>query len=250
MLAGTGLSEEAWNGNVSGSDDLAFKFGKLVNDRAETGKKLRTTAPRAAVTSRSSVKSQKNIRVFQRRGTDVKGGDSFSSKYKPDTPQERSAVLERVMEETPTGHEDFGEWFLRWLALVSQTEIARGKPLVVMTRAPSELKVELVMQTATLADKFPVIREITDTWKHSGRNFSTPGHSHKSMPSEVGVGSAESVASDPGPSISMVSGWSSLRLPAVGLVQGQRKRQTLTLLVERQRQANHDTRQIWPARQG
>ena len=93
--------------------------------------------------------------------------------------------LERMTEETPTSNEDFRDWFLRWLDLFSHTEITRPKAAddikcgVVWKRAPKELKGHLVMQTVTVENKFPLMREIVDTESHWRRNFDVPGPSHR-----------------------------------------------------------------------
>ena len=103
-------------------------------------------------------------------------------------------MLESVMDETLTGNADFGDRFLRWWDLVSQTEIAGVKPLdvdikcaVVVQRAPMELKDHFVMQTTAIADTFPVMRDIIDTWNRPRRNFGVPGHSNKAVPLKVSV---------------------------------------------------------------
>ena len=98
--------------------------------------------------------------------------------YKPDTATRKVGLLERVMEDAPTTGEDFGDWFLRWLALVGQTEQARGRRLdddikiaMVLKRAPNELRDHLVIETARIADKFPIMREIVENWSYSRRTF-------------------------------------------------------------------------------
>ena len=225
-----------WNGENAGFDDFAFKFENWVSglpggadslleasskmpssiEWDPMGPKQKVMARGVATALRALVggKALNLIRYVPERQNGFEMWRLVFREYRPDTATRKVALLERVMEDSPTSSEEFGDWFVRWLDLVSQTELARGRPIdddikcaVVLKRSPKELKDHLVMLTATIADKFPVMREIVGTWNHSKRSYGTPAMGQRQVPMEIGAVSAESSVGGQGPSVSWVSGW-------------------------------------------
>ena len=122
---------EAWKGNISGSDDFVFKFEKkkghlgcLEDQRCFRRRALERFPSIDWAETRTQ---QKNYGAtcglgiaFLDQGAKYHTASSseaerkwsvatLSSKYKPDTARRKFVALESVMEEAPTGHEDFGE---------------------------------------------------------------------------------------------------------------------------------------------
>ena len=113
------------------------------------------------------------------------------------------------MDDQPAPGMDFGDWFLRWLDLVGESEKACGRMIdddikvaVMLKRYPKELRDHLVLESPQLANvefKFPVMRELIQHWCQSRRVLSP-----QKPPMEIAA--VSTAASDSDVTVSAV-GW-------------------------------------------
>ena len=89
--------------------------------------------------------------------------------YRPRVAGRKVGLLEEIMEDKPSDGEEFITWFHRWLALVSDCEIARGKQIdddikcaVILRRCSVTLRDHLILQNG--ADRFLTLRDLVFTY--------------------------------------------------------------------------------------
>ena len=136
------------NGRSSGFDDFAFKLecwssGLLEEADASGGERLDAFAHRLRNGDEAAKHGKKCCCVAAtigwKQAAQHHSVSSREAKAKRkwnvavNTAAREIGLLETVMEKTPIGNEDFGDWFLRWLDLVSQRQREarrRGTPSV------------------------------------------------------------------------------------------------------------------------
>ena len=101
--------------------------------------------------------------------------------YEPGAAAVGVGLPERVMDDQLAPGMDFGDWFLRWLDLVGESEEARGRMIdddmkvaEMLKRFPKEFRDHFVLESPQLANvefKFPVMRELIQHWCQSRRVF-------------------------------------------------------------------------------
>ena len=189
-----------WNGKEDGFDTFAFRFSNWLGAMPGNAEELLEASVKRDVPIllaefgfRSMVMAQGIMQALRSlvdgKALDIvksvaEKGNGFEAwrwlwrEYRPHTAGRKVAMLEAVMEDRPQAGEDFGTWYHRWQELIRQAEVARGrlidddvKVAVAMRRAPRELREHLMLQSATIGDRFSVIGDIITTWMIARKSY-------------------------------------------------------------------------------
>ena len=104
------------------------------------------------------------VKSVMEKGNGFEAWRRLWREYRPHAAGRKVTMLEAVTEDRFRDGEDFNGWYHRWLELIRQAEVARGtlidddvKVAVAMRRAPRELRDHLMLQTASIGDRFSVM---------------------------------------------------------------------------------------------
>ena len=231
-----------WNGESASFDDFMYKYQNWVGALPGGADQLLDSAVKLQMPIALSSMSEKEkvmargiatglralvggkalmiIRHLPERSNGFEMWRTLHREYRPETATRKFGMLERIMHDEPRANEEFGEWFHRWMDMVSETEKVREKPIdddikvaVVLRRAPKELKDHLVLESAAMQDtaaKFPKMRELVGNWFHTRKGLYGDSRTQGPAPMEIGSVIQDSHSSIcPNQSISAVGSWDS-----------------------------------------